>query len=136
MFKNRFSVFLEQDEDKDIQPPEDTGDEVLSSEIDPETAPQDYGANVEPGKDIESIKQRSLESQKQELTTWINKIDEFVEFINGVNDTSVQSKLHNAGCDSMFEKIASSEHKKVARVAVDLSALAEALRGYLIAGDQ
>lgn len=136
LFKSKFNTLLEQDEEEIKPPVEPTEGSPLQGEIDPETKPEDYGANVSPEQDIASIKQQSLESQKQELQGWIQKIDDFIEFINGVNDSSLQSKLHNAGCDTMFEKIASSETKKVARVAVDLSALCEALRGYLIIGDE
>ena len=137
LFKNKFSTLLEQDEE-DIRPPSDSPDEQspLTGELDPGVEPEDMGAGIKPGEDIESMKQQSLESQKNELTTWIEKIENFIEFINGVNGNSIQAKLHDAGCDTMFEKIASAEHKRVARVAVDLSALAEAFKGYLIAGDQ
>lgn len=137
LFKNTFNVILEQDEE-DIKPPQETPEDQspIADEIDPGTTPEDFGAAVKPEEDIAAIKQQSLDAQKQELQSWIQKIEEFVEFINGVNDSSMQSKLHNAPCDSMYEKIASSETKKVARVAVDLSALSEALKGYLIVGDE
>jgi len=137
LFKNRFNILLEQDEEE-IKPPTDTegGESPLDGEVDPGTTPEDFGASVKPGEDIESLRQQSLDSQKQELTNWIQKIEEFIEFMNGVNSESIQTKLHDAGCDSMFEKIASSEHKRVARVAVELSALAESFKGFLIAGDQ
>ena len=136
LFKNRFNVLLEQDEE--IKPPADApeGESPLKGELEPGVQPEDMGSSVSPEDDIASIKQQSLESQKTELTSWIQKIEEFIEYLNGVNDSSIQAKLHSAGCDTMFEKIASSEHKRVARVAVDLSALAEAFKGYLIAGDQ
>jgi hypothetical protein len=137
LFKNKFKVLLERDEE-DIKPPEDApeGESPLEGELEPGVNPEDLGAGVKPGEDIESLKKQSLDSQKNELTTWIEQIENFIEFLNGVNGTSVQAKLHDSGCDTMFEKIASAEHKRVARVAVELSALAEAFKGYLIAGDQ
>ena len=136
LFKNKFKALLEQEE-AEIKPPvEQPEGSPLEGEIDPATKPEDFGADVNPEEDISAIKQQSLESQKQELQGWIQKIGEFVEFINGVNENSLQSKLHNCPCDTMFEKIASSETKKIARVAVDLSALGEALKGYLIVGDE
>ena len=134
LFKDRFKVLLEQDEEE-IKPPQDTGEEdALQGELEPGVAPEDLGAGIKPGEDIAALKQQSLDSQKSELTNWIGKIEEFVDYLNGVNDTSVQTKLHSCDCDTMFEKIASSESKRISRVAVDLSALAEALKGYLIAG--
>lgn len=138
LFKNRFKYLLEQDEDE-IRPPQDVAtDETspLEGELEPGVEPGDLGADVDPQEDIASIKQKSLDTQKQELQSWIQKLEEFIDFLNGVNDGSIQTKLHAAGCDTMFEKIASSETKRVARVAVDLSALVEAFKGYLIAGDQ
>lgn len=137
LFKSRFSVLLKE-QDEDIKPPEDApeGESPLEGEVDPGVNPEDFGAGVKPGENIESLKKQSLDSQKTELTSWIQKIEEFIEFLNGVNDSSIQAKLHSCDCDTMFEKIASAEHKRVARVAVDLSALAEAFKGYLIAGDQ
>lgn len=139
LFKNRIKVLLEQDQEEIKPPVEPVEGSPLEGEIDPETSPEDFGASAnstQPEEDIEAIKRQSLDTQKQELQNWIQKIDEFVEFINGVDENSLQSKLHNCPCDTMFEKIASSETKKIARVAVDLSALGEALRGYLIVGDE
>lgn len=136
LFKNKFKTLLEQDEEEIKPPVAQAEDSPLQGEIDPETSPEDFGAAINPEEDISAIKQQSLESQKSQLQSWIQKIEEFVEFINGVNDNSLQSKLHNCPCDTMFEKIASSETKKIARVAVDLSALSEALKGYLIVGDE
>lgn len=136
LFKNKFKALLEQDQEEIKPPVEPSEGSPLQGEIDPGTKPEDFGATVKPDEDIATIKQQSLETQKQELQGWIQKIEEFVEFINGVNENSLQSKLHNCPCDTMYEKIASSETKKIARVAVDLSALSEALKGYLIVGDE
>ena len=85
---------------------------------------------------VEVIRKESLAKQKKILSEWVAEIENFVEYVNGVNQTSVQAQLHNAGCDTLFEKIASSEHRRISRIAVELSGLAEALKGYLIAGEQ
>lgn len=134
LFKNRFVTLLEQEEEE-IKPPVDTGENPLEGEVQPGVSPEQFGADVKPGEDIEALKKTSLESQKAELQTWVTKIEDFIEYLNGVNGESIQAKLHDAGCDSLFEKIASSEHKRLARVAVELSALAESFKGYLIAGE-
>jgi len=136
LFKNRFVTLLEQEED--IKPPTEPTAEApspLEGEVDANVSPEQFGADVKPGEDIESLKQTSLANQKAELQAWVTKIEEFIEYLNGVNGESIQAKLHDAGCDSLFEKIASSEHKRLARVAVELSALAESFKGYLIAGE-
>ena len=136
LFKNKFKTLLEQEKEEIAPPDDDAAAAALESDVEPGVDPSEFGTTVNPDEDIASIKKQSLESQKQELQGWIQKIEDFIEYLNGVNGNSMQAKLHAAGCDTMFEKIASSETKRVARVAVDLSALAEALKGYLIAGDQ
>jgi hypothetical protein len=135
LFKNVFTTLLEQD-DK-IEPPTDTpeGESPLEGELEPGTTPDQLGAAVDPGQDIESLKQQSIESQKAELTGWIARLEEFKSFINDPNADSIQVKLQSASCDSLFEKIASSEHKRLSRVAMEISAIIEAFRGYQNAND-
>ena len=55
--------------------------------------------------------------------------------MNGVDANSIQSQLQAGGCESLFEKIASSEKKRIARVAMELSSLNESLKGYVISND-
>lgn len=134
LFTKRFNTLLEADANAKEEEVAPTPAEALEAELEPGTDPAALGATPVP-QDIEAAKESSLNVQKQELTQWISRIEEFIDFLNGVNEGSIQSKLHNAGCDSMFEKIASSETKRVARVAVELSALAESFKGFLIAGN-
>jgi hypothetical protein len=130
LFTKRFNTLLE----AETAEPAPTPEEALQSELDPGTDPAALGAApISP--DVETAKESSLNAQKEELTQWIGRIEEFIDFLNGVNEGSIQTKLHNAGCESMFERIASSETKRVARVAVELSALAESFKGFLIAGN-
>jgi hypothetical protein len=105
----------------------------MSAELDAGTSADSFDSDA--GR-VEVIRKESLAKQKNTLSQWVAEIERFVQYVNGVNDTSVQAQLHNAGCDTLFEKIASSEHRRISRIAVELSGLAEALKGYLIAGDQ
>lgn len=135
IFKNKFKVLLEQ-EDDEITPPVDSDESSpLEGELDAGVTPDQMGASVEPGQDIESLKQQSISTQKAELSTWIEKMEEFKRFINDPNSDSIQVKLQNASCDSLFEKIASSEHKRLSRVAMELSGIIEAFRGYQNTGE-
>jgi hypothetical protein len=72
-------------------------------------------------------------AQAMELQTWVRNIDKFLEYLNSPDTNSVQTQLHVAPCDSLFEKVAKSETKKIARVCVELSGLSERLKAYLIA---
>lgn len=127
-YQSRFFSVLEADETENLTADQQAANQQLTT-----TDVNDLGAT--PGSDqVAAAKKESTAAQLGELQSWITKIDEFTNYLNGVNDESIQSKLHKAGCDSLFEKIARSETKKIARVAVDLSSLAESLKGYLIAG--
>lgn len=64
------------------------------------------------------------------LTEWINKLDEIVEFLNGTNSESMQMQLKKCVPDTLFDKIHNAEAKKIARVAKEISALAETFKGY------
>jgi len=135
LFKNRFNTLLEQ-ETVEPEAAAPTPEEALKAELDPGTDPAAMGATpFNPDQNIDAAKNAAQESQKVELETWVAKIQEFVTFLNDPTGPSVNNKLHDAGCDTMFEKIASSETKKISRIAVELSGLAQSLNGFLIAGD-
>lgn len=126
-FSSRFFSVFEADENLPKTDADAASKQLPSGNV------QDLGATA--GSDqVSQAKKESQTQQLAELQSWIGEIDKFIDYLNGVNGNSLQTKLHSAGCDSLFEKIARSETKKIARVAVDLSSLAESLKGYLIAG--
>jgi len=131
LFEKQFLHLLEADEEGANQ--EITDKAAMSQQLDKGTNPTDFNTQVPAG--IEQAKQGHLQAQKTSLQEWIVKIGEFIEYMNGVDPTSIQSQLQSGGCESLFEKVASSEKKRIARVAMELSALNEALKGYLISGD-
>lgn len=130
LFKNYFTSILEADE------PEAPADDAaaMQAQLDPGTDPAALDAQTPP-PDVEAAKGAHTAAQKKALNEWIGKISEFINFLNGVEGNSVQSQLAGAGCDSLFEKVASSEKKRIARVAMELSSLNESLKGYLISSD-
>ena len=135
IYEKYFNTLLEQDEVEaaPVEVTPEAEDAAMSAELDAGTPAGSFDSDA--GK-VEVIRKESLAKQKSILSEWVSEIEKFVQYVNGVNDTSVQAQLHNAGCDTLFEKIASSEHRRISRIAVELSGLAEALKGYLIAGDQ
>lgn len=135
IYEKYFNTLLEQDEVEaaPVEVTPEAEDAAMSAELDAGTPAGSFDSDA--GK-VEVIRKESLAKQKSILSEWVAEIERFVQYVNGVNDTSVQAQLHNAGCDTLFEKIASSEHRRISRIAVELSGLAEALKGYLIAGDQ
>ncbi len=125
-FGKRFCKLLEQD-DIDEVPMSDA--EAMESQLDPETDPNDFGIDA-PEQSADDLIQANNSAQSKELQNWVNQMDQFVHFLNGEGD-SIQSKLHKASCDTLFDKIASAETKKIARVAMDLSSLVQNFKGYL-----
>lgn len=135
IYEKYFNTLLEQDEVEaaPVEVTPEAEDAAMSAELDAGTPAGSFDSDA--GR-VEVIRKESLAKQKSILSEWVSEIEKFVQYVNGVNETSVQAQLHNAGCDTLFEKIASSEHRRISRIAVELSGLAEALKGYLIAGDQ
>jgi hypothetical protein len=135
IYEKYFNTILEQDEVEEIPPVDsaDSEENAMVAELDDTTPPESFDTDA---GQVEVIKKESLAKQKKILSDWVSEIERFVEYVNGVNERSIQAQLHNSGCDTLFEKIASSEHRRISRIAVELSGLSEALKGYLIAGEQ
>lgn len=136
MYEKLFTNLLEKEEIEPVPAPEVTPEAegaAMQAELDAGTPPESFDTDA---GQVEVIRKESLAKQKKILADWVSEIERFLEYVNGVTETSIQAQLHNAGCDTLFEKIASSEHRRISRIAVELSGLAEAMKGYLIAGEQ
>jgi len=123
-YSKRFAKILEQDEELTD---ELTDGEALDSELQDVTA-DELGADAP-----EDVTNAINDQQKQmydELNSWIGKMDEFSNYLNGTTD-SIQTTLNSAESDTIFDSISNAETKKIARVAMEVSALSEILKGYL-----
>jgi len=137
-FQARFLEFLKEApevEDAPIQDPvlnanPDASQDAFQGELDKGTDPTHFDVKALDAADS-AIRETKI-NQIKELDSWINKIDEFTEFLNGTEGNSIQAKLHDAKPESIFEKIASSESKKLSKIASELSGLSERLKAYLI----
>jgi hypothetical protein len=135
-FKN---VIKEQDEVEgvDVAPPTPETAEAsddrnsMASELDKDTTPQEFDIKAVTREQMAARQTNS--AQAIELQSWIKNIDKFLQYLNSPDINSIQTQLHVAPCDTLFEKIAKSETKKIARVCVELSGLSERLKAYLIA---
>jgi len=132
LFEKRFLSILEADQPGTETP---TDAQAMETQLDAGTDPKALDAQTPPDQ-IAQARQTFVAAQKQTLTGWIQKVAEFVEFLNGTNGESIQSKLAESPCDTLFEKIANSEKKRISRVAMELSSLNESFKGYLISGDE
>ena len=134
-YARRFKTILEQDEQMLNRAPIDS-----SEMTDDQMAMQntlDDGSEVS-DFDIQNVNQLQQDLQNQKATQmvsvlkqWIDRISEFKEFLNGTGDKSINSTLAKAVPDTLFDKIKTSESKRIARVAADLSSFEEILKGHM-----
>jgi hypothetical protein len=134
IFNKLFSnIIKEQDEPEleapAVQPSEDRTS--MEAELDKGTVPQEFDVKAVTREQMASRQTNS--AQAIELQTWVRNIDKFLEYLNSPEINSFQTQLLMAPCDTLFEKVAKSETKKIARVCVELSGLSERLKAYLIA---
>lgn len=132
LFKKRFekSLVLEDDQplDIDLGGPEEE-QEAVSNTLDPQTDPQ--ALDVPDNPEI-ALRQQQNERTIQTITTWIGEISNFIEYLNGTEEGSVNFTINSADCDSLLTDIQRSESKKISRLAQDLSSLEESLKQYLL----
>jgi hypothetical protein len=130
-FERTFNIVLEADQAAPAPLPPKTDKEAMAQSLDT-TTPKDFDVQVS-GR--EKLVDHIKSEQGTKLREWIGRIDEFIGFLNGTDANSMQVQLHAAPCDSIFEDIARSEKKKIARLAAELSSLSESLKGYLISSN-
>ena len=101
----------------------------MQSTLDPETDAGDFDIDMPETADGSPVNSQQREMY-DELSEWINRMDEFSNYLNGTTD-SIQTSLNSAEADTIFDSISNSETKKIARVAMEVSSLSEILKGYL-----
>jgi len=130
LFENKFCSILEADED--TQPVAPADDKQALAQTLQSATPSDF--DVQAGERQKRVDQEKI-NQVSKLKEWVSKIDEFINYLNGTEPTSIQVQLHSAPCETIFEDIARSEKKKISRLAAELSSLSESLKGYLISSN-
>ncbi len=132
-FEKRFFNYLTEQDDASMDR------EAMISTLDKGTDAESYDVSTEPdgtgGDDLASraaeIKSAQSQAMQGELQSWVDRCDEFLEFLNGTTGNSIQSKLANSEADTIFDRMKQSEQRKIARVATELAALTESFRGYI-----
>lgn len=133
IFEKRFEVILEQDDLQGIEPAPPVPEEDTDAGLDlSQSLAQDT-----PDNPAINYKKQQTEQQIATIEGWLSKIQEFTQFLNGIEDgQSIQAQLNNADCDTLFNSVSKSETKKISRIAQDLSGLIESLKGYLLSNSE
>lgn len=126
-FNKRFFTILEQDED--ITP----GGETPDLGLEPESDPSMFDNEV-PDNPIGKLQDEQRQSAITTLEGWITKVEDFVNYLNGLDENSINSQINKADCDSIMADVQRSESKKISRLAQDLTSLSESLKQYLQVG--
>ena len=132
MFRKKFlDLINEAPEDVAVAEPalDDSEQQAVADTLEPETDPQ---ALAVPDNPEIALRQQQSQRTIQSLTTWISEIGNFIEYLNGTDDGSVNHALNAADCDSLMTDVQRSESKKISRLAQDLSSLEESLKQYLL----
>ena len=132
-YGNRFKrVLVEKENVVSSQEDDITDNDAMVQTLDKGTDPTVYDVDA-PESNGMSVPQMGAIQKKMydELKTWVVKLDTFAEYLNGTGPDSVQSRLNSAEPDTLFDKIATAETKKIARVSVEIASLSQMLKGYL-----
>lgn len=133
-FENRFFKYiLEQDDER----------AAMEASLDQDTDPADFDGsanadnseNAELSRQAAQIKSQQAALMESKLQEWITKCDEFLVFLNGTEEHSIQRVLSQAESDTIFDRMKQSEQRKISRVATELAALNESFRGYMAQAD-
>lgn len=132
-YGNRFKRFLvEKDKVVSTQGDEITDNDAMVQTLDKGTDPTVYDVEAPPPGGTHVPQMGAIQKKMyDELKTWVTELDTFAEYLNGTGSDSVQSRLNSAEPDTLFDKIATAETKKIARVSVEIASLSQMLKGYL-----
>jgi hypothetical protein len=132
LYANVFKLHLEQDL-SEIDP--EAENEAMQGTLDQGTDPDALGVQGDGGAEVAQAVAKNNQAMKDTLSNWVQTLDTFVEFLNGLDEQSVQSQLKHAMPDTILDKIRSSEMKKISRVSMEVAGLKEIMRGYLASSD-
>ena len=114
----------------------DTSPEEFDVEVDADPEAAAEIAETDPAVKAAEAQGEINAHQVETLKGWIAAGDQFLASLNDAsNPDSMAHAIGNAEADTLFDKM-SSEQRRVTKVATDLAALNETMRGYLAqAGD-
>ena len=131
-FAKKFFKVLEEQDDASLdraamEDSLDKGTNASEFDVDMESSADNDGLAAQAAK----IKSAQSQAMTEELSGWVQRCDEFLDFLNGTTGESIQSRLANAEPDTIFDRMKQSEQRKIARVATELASLTESFRGYV-----
>ena len=131
LFQKAFVNVLHEAPEDIAQNPDATDADAMASTLDKGTDPTEFNVDANAAADHMQATSKMQANMVASLQSWISKLEEMANYLNGTGPESVQSKLKNCVPDTLFDKIRVAETKKIARVSMELTSLNEMLKGYL-----
>ena len=125
VFQNKLINLLEQ------ETPMTDDEAAFRDGLDDGTDPEAF--NDVPDNPVAQFQAQQTANTISTLQSWIGEVESFIEYLNGLDDSSINSQLNRTDCDSVLADVQRSESKKISRLAQDLSSLGESLKQYLLA---
>ena len=113
---------------------------AMGSLLDPNTdiadfdaTPQTQGTDPTQGIGDEVVDALTRKNQTiiDTLQNWIDRTDDFLQFLNSEDPTSIQSQLAAAESETIMDKMKQSQQTKISRVASDLAGFHQSLLGFM-----
>jgi len=129
LYREKFLNILSEDLKPVVNLPEEEEEQAVANTLDEiKTSNQ---IQIPDNPEIALRKQQS-ERTIQTLSTWIGEVENFIDYLNGTEEGSINYTLNSSDCDSLMTDVQRSESKKISRLAQDLSSLGESLKQYLL----
>jgi hypothetical protein len=129
LYREKFLNILSEDLKPVVNLPEEEEEQAVANTLDDiKTSNQ---IQIPDNPEIALRKQQS-ERTIQTLSTWIGEVENFIDYLNGTEEGSINYTLNSSDCDSLMTDVQRSESKKISRLAQDLSSLGESLKQYLL----
>jgi len=130
--RNFIKVLREQDINSDLE--RKAMESSLDDGIDPSEFDTDMEMSPEEAQVTDEVADAMSRRNQQiisELQGWIDKTEEFLNFLNSESPDSVQSRLAAAEPDTVMDKMKQSQQTKISRVASDLASLHQNFLGFM-----
>jgi hypothetical protein len=130
--QNFIRVLREQDFDRNLE--RDAMESSLDDGIDPSEFDTDLELSPEEAQVTDEVADAMSKRNQQiinELQDWIDRVEEFLSFLNSEDPSSVQSRLAAAEPDTVMDKMKQSQQTKISRVASDLASLHQNFLGFM-----
>lgn len=102
--------------------------------VDPNEARQQQDASD--AVEIQDKIAQKIEQDNDILSGWVDKLETFLRFVNDPSENgSIRSVIDGSIEGSVFQKIKTSENRRITRVATEVAGFCEAIKSYIGSSD-